>query len=170
MIRKLKKLWIVFQITFVKPGIKAEEYLRKKNIFAHFGKDCSWHTKNLPSEPELVKIDNNVHVAADVRFITHDMFNHHPRYKKYAPWPFYRGTIEIFDNCMIGANSNIMYNTQIGPNAIVAAGAVITQDVPPGEIWGVPAQKIGNIDDLARKRLVMINERESIGNFTDLQR
>lgn len=71
---------------------------------------------------------------------------------------------------MIGANSIIMYNTQIGPDAIVAAGAVITQDVPSGEIWGVPARKIGNIDDLARKRLVMINERESIGNFTDLQR
>ena len=34
----------------------------------------------------------------------------------------------------------------------------------------VPARKIGNIYDLARKRLVMINERESIGNFTDLQR
>ena len=29
-----------------------------------------------------------------------------------------------------------MYNTQIGPDAIVAAGAVITQDVSSGEIWG----------------------------------
>ena len=64
------------------------------------------------------------------------MFNRHPVYKENAPWPFYKGEIEIFDNCMIGANSTIMYDTKIGPNAIIAAGAVVTQNVPAGEIWG----------------------------------
>lgn len=64
------------------------------------------------------------------------MFNKHPIYKKYAPWTFYTGKIEICDNCMIGANSTIMYDIKIGPNVIIATRAVVTQDVPAGEIWG----------------------------------
>ncbi len=47
-----------------------------------------------------------------------------------------------------------MYDTTIGPNAIIAAGAVVTKDVPAGEIWGgVPAVKIGTTDDLAKRRI-----------------
>ena len=71
--------------------------------------------------------------------------------KKYQ---IYLGTIEIFDNVFIGANSTIMYNVKIGPNAIVAAGSVVTKDVPEGKIVaGNPAKVIGTIEDLKIKRL-----------------
>lgn len=153
----------MIRLFFFHHGTDAARYLSSQNIFGEFGEDCAYHTKIIPSEPELVKIHNNVHVAAGVKFITHDiicdMFNRHPKYKKYAPWPFYRGTIEIKDNCMIGANSTLMYNTIIGPNVIIAAGSVITKNVPDGEIWGgVPARCIGYIDDLAKKRLELEDE------------
>lgn len=46
-----------------------------------------------------------------------------------------------------------MYNTEIGPNSIVAAGAVVTKNVPTGEIWGgVPAHCIGYTLELVEKR------------------
>ena len=59
------------------------------------------------------------------------------------------GTIEIFNNVAIGSDTTILFNTKIGPNAIVAAGSVVTKDVPEGVIvGGNPAKVIGYVDDL----------------------
>lgn len=58
-----------------------------------------------------------------------------------------------YDNVMIGANSTIMYDVKIGPNAIVAAGSVVTKDVPEGTIvGGNPAKVIGKFEDFVVKR------------------
>jgi len=47
-------------------------------------------------------------------------------------------------DCWIGAHVVIMPGLTIGDGAIVGAGAVVTHDIPPYEIWaGVPAKKIG---------------------------
>lgn len=45
----------------------------------------------------------------------------------------------------IGANSTILKGVIIGYGAVVAAGAVVTKDVPPFQVWGgVPARFISN--------------------------
>lgn len=65
----------------------------------------------------------------------------------------YIGSIEIFDNCFIGANSTIMYNVKIGPDTVVAAGSVVTKDVPEGAVvGGNPAKVIGSYTTLMDKR------------------
>lgn len=52
-------------------------------------------------------------------------------------------TIKIGSHVWVGMNATIMKGVSIGDNAIIAAGAVVTKDVPAGEIWGgVPAQFI----------------------------
>ena len=46
----------------------------------------------------------------------------------------------------IGSNATILGDVTIGENAIIGAGAVVTQDVPGGAIVaGVPAHVIGNV-------------------------
>ena len=49
--------------------------------------------------------------------------------------------ITIHDHVWIGVNATILKGVTIGEGAIVAAGAVVTKDVPPRSIvGGVPAK------------------------------
>ena len=62
------------------------------------------------------------------------------------------GLTVIEDDVWIGHNSTIVGGLTIGAGAIIAAGAVVTKDVPPCEIWGgIPARKIkdrfGTVED-----------------------
>ena len=54
--------------------------------------------------------------------------------------------IVIGRNVWIGSNSTILPGVTIGDNSVVAAGAVVTKNVPPNVIvGGVPARRIKNI-------------------------
>lgn len=56
------------------------------------------------------------------------------------------GHVHIKKNAWIGANASILPGVTIGVNAIVAAGAVVTKDVPDNTIvGGVPAKIINSI-------------------------
>jgi acetyltransferase-like isoleucine patch superfamily enzyme len=51
--------------------------------------------------------------------------------------------IVIGDNIWIGSFSVILSGVTVGDGAIIAAGAVVTKDVPPRTVvGGVPARKI----------------------------
>ncbi len=53
------------------------------------------------------------------------------------------GPVTIGDYVFIGPRAIILPNVTIGTGAVVAAGAVVTKDIPKFEIWGgVPAKKI----------------------------
>lgn len=52
--------------------------------------------------------------------------------------------IALESDVWVGANVVILKGVSIGRGAIVAAGAVVRDSIPPYEIWGgVPAKKIG---------------------------
>lgn len=51
--------------------------------------------------------------------------------------------VRIHDNCWIASNSIILAGVTIGEGSVVAAGSVVTHDVPPGSVVaGVPAKVI----------------------------
>jgi maltose O-acetyltransferase len=61
------------------------------------------------------------------------------------------GPVTIKDYVFVGPRVIILPNVTIGKGAVVAAGAVVTKDIPDFEIWGgVPAKKIS---DRANKNL-----------------
>ena len=56
--------------------------------------------------------------------------------------------VRIGNDVWIGGNVTILPGVTIGNNVVVAAGAVVTKDVPDNTlVGGVPARKIKEIED-----------------------
>src|SRR5512133_657949 len=109
---------------------------------------------NFGSEPYLISIGRHVTIASGVSFIAHDggtwVFRDQPKYREVIRY----GRIIIHDNCFIGYGSIIMPGVSIGPNAVVASGAVVTRDVPPNTVaGGVPARVLMPLEQYAEKCL-----------------
>src|ERR1035438_3296340 len=132
---------MIFSFTAIYRKIRLWQ-LRKAGLI--IGDDCKM--VKLPafgSEPYLITIGHHVGFAEGVAFITHDggtaVFRHLERYKKVIKY----GRITILDNCIIGARVIILPGVTIGPNSVVAAGSVVTRNVPPGVLAsGNPAKPI----------------------------
>ncbi len=59
----------------------------------------------------------------------------------------YPAPINIGKNVWLGANVTVMPGVTIGDNSVIAAGAVVTKDVPPNVIvGGVPAKVIRHVE------------------------
>ncbi|OAI28334.1 MULTISPECIES: acyltransferase [Methylomonas] len=130
---------------------------------------------NYGSEPYLIRIGNHVTLSFEVCFITHDggTWVYRDRYDELADVTRY-GPIRIYDNCFIGARAIIMPNVKIGPNSLVAAGAVVTKDVPPNSVYGgVPAKLIMTYDQYVAKcseagqRVSKIHKRQRLLKMFD---
>ena len=149
----LKTKFQKIHFTIIWDGKRRAKYLKKNNILAEIGENCLFQSRVFPMDPKLLKIHNNVVIAANVYFVTHDAIRHMLIPKNNIDYQMYLGPIEIMDNVFIGLGSIIMPNVRIGKNVIIAAGSVVNCDVPDNCIYGgVPAKKIGDFADLEKKR------------------
>lgn len=129
-----KRLWQTIRLWSMMSSTKRVNYLRKHEIFGEIGRNVLIMDRKVPLYAKLIRIHNNVRIASNVLFATHDvthlMLNemHKNEGTKYCETV---GCIEIMDNVFIGTGSTIIGGVRIGPNAIVAAGSVVTKDVPP---------------------------------------
>lgn len=58
-------------------------------------------------------------------------------------YPRKEGKVIFKKGCWIGSNATILSGTVIGECAVIAAGAVVTKDVPPYTVYGgIPAKEI----------------------------
>ena len=106
-----------------------------KNVFINTG--CRFQDQGGIRIGDHVLIGHNVVLATlNHDFAPYNMATMHP-----AP-------IHIEDRVWIGANATVVPGVTIGENSIVAAGAVVTKDVPPNTIvGGVPAKVLKRIDE-----------------------
>lgn len=88
-----------------------------------------------------ITIGDNVLIAPKVSLLTEGHPTSIEDRHSLIPKPIY-----IKKNAWIGANSTILSGVTIGENAVVAAGAVVSEDVPDNTIvGGIPAKFIKNI-------------------------
>lgn len=128
-----------------------------KKVFADCGEKVSYFPKILPLYPKLIKFHNNIVIASNVNFITHDaihvVLNNMPEFMREGKYMERVGCIEIMDNVFIGANTTILYGTKIGSNVIVGANTLVIKDLESNSIYaGIPAKRIGSFDDYIKKR------------------
>ena len=91
-----------------------------------------------------LRIGNRVLMGSHVFFVGK---NDHPfRKPGVSVWGAERGVNEpvvIGNDVWIGTGSILLSGVSIGNGAIIAAGSVVTHDVPPCEVWGGnPAHKL----------------------------
>lgn len=151
----IKRLWHTAWM-FILPNKRLRRaYLCKHKVFGCFGEHSFLQNKVIPLYSQLIRIHNNVMVGKKVEFVTHDVVFAMLNNMQKDVWVCEKvGCIEVHDNVFIGANSTVLYGVSIGPNAIVAAGSVVTKDVPPNSVVaGVPAKVIGTFDQVMEKAL-----------------
>lgn len=106
------------------------------------GDDCK--IQNFATLYKGLVVGNRVFIGPHACF-TNDMY---PRAVS-PDWKVIPTKVE--DGASIGANSTVLCGITIGRNAMVAAGAVVTKDVPPHAlVAGVPAKVIGWVCECGR--------------------
>ncbi|MFH6959208.1 DapH/DapD/GlmU-related protein [Flavobacterium aquidurense] len=104
-----------------------------KNVFINF--DCTFLALG------GITIEDDVLIGPKVSLITENHSLNPEERKGLAGKP-----ILIKKNAWIGANATILPGVTIGENAVVAAGAVVSKDVPDNTVvGGIPAKFIKNI-------------------------
>lgn len=93
-----------------------------------------------------IKIGKYCSISYDVKFIVDDGKH---QYNTVTSYPFKsnqiseKSGIEIGNDVWIGLGCTILYGVKIGDGATIAAGSVVTKDIPPYTVvGGVPAKLI----------------------------
>ena len=148
-----KKQLTRLRIALIFESNKRTKYIVKHKIFKSVGKNFFFQPRIIPSDPELIIFHDNVTVASDVTFINHDIANNVLNNLNEGYFEYYKGCIEIMDNVFIGSGTIILPNVKIGPNVVIAAGSVITKDVPENTVVaGIPAKPISTFEEYKEKR------------------
>ena len=102
------------------------------------------------SEPWMIRLGHNVHITSGVQFVTHDggtliLRRQEPTLEWSAP-------ISVGNDVYLGLRAVILPGVTIGNRVIVAAGAIVTKDVPSETVvGGVPAKPLCSMDEYAAK-------------------
>ena len=140
------RTWFYFHVRW--PWVKYKGFVRvmKGTSFAHFpirlGHNVQFGDYCNVSTP--LTVGNNVLFAGRVCFVGKN--GHTFDVPGQLIWQGERGDngmTVVEDDVWIGHRVTVIGPVKIGTGSIVAAGALVTKDIPPCEIWGgVPAKKI----------------------------
>lgn len=125
-------------------------FLARWGGFYEVGRDVSINVGCNVTDPAYTRLGNNVALSS-CTLLGHDgsirVLNN--RFGKKLDSV---GLVDIRDNSFVGHGAIVMPRVTIGPDSFVAAGAVVTKDVPPGVVvGGNPAKVICTTQELLER-------------------
>ena len=113
---------------------------------------CARANAKMPDDPTYVEDLEELfgRKLDDVRILTPFICVNHDMNERHAIYTY--GKVTVKKNAWIGMNVTICPGVSIGEYAVVAAGAVVTKDVPDyAVVGGVPAKVIKYLDPKEQK-------------------
>jgi acetyltransferase-like isoleucine patch superfamily enzyme len=143
----VRRLWLRLLGARIGPGAVLHD-VRFFNLYRRglrglrIGRDCFLGDECLLDLAEAVVLEDQVTLAERVLVLTHMNVGYadHPLQ---ARFPAMAAPVTIRAGSFVGANVTILAGRTIGPRSLVAAGSVVTEDVPADTaVAGVPARAI----------------------------
>jgi|GEM_PF-5185192 len=134
--------------TSLMDGWKRAAFYKKRAILGAQGQHCYFANRDFGTEPFLVAVGDNVYIAAQVKFITHDisvkmLMNYDPSLDIENIRP-----IRIGSNVFLGLGTLVCPGAAIGSDVIVGAGSVVVGKLEGGYVYaGSPAKKIRRFEE-----------------------
>jgi acetyltransferase-like isoleucine patch superfamily enzyme len=111
----------------------------------HVGADCFLGDECLLDLAEGIRMEPHVTLAERVLVLTHTNVGYHD-HPLQARFPASAAPVVLERGCFVGASVTILPGLTIGRESFVAAGSVVTEDVPPRTlVAGVPARRVREI-------------------------
>ena len=150
--RRKRLFWSLVLILRRGSGRSTAEFIRKHHLYGNVGENCMIMKKKLPLYSNMVHLHDNVWVASNVGFVTHDVIHSMLNSKFGGGFVEKVGCIEVMNNVFIGSGTRILYNTRIGNNVIIGSGSLVNKDIPDNSVYaGVPARFICTFDEYVAK-------------------
>jgi maltose O-acetyltransferase len=106
------------------------------------GADCFIGDECLLDLAEEIRIEDKVTIAERVVILTHTNvgYKDHPLQERF---PAFAASVVLRAGSFVGASTTILPGVVVGPRAFVAAGSVVTKNVPEETlVGGVPARPL----------------------------
>ncbi len=117
----------------------------------HVGSKCHIGKRTFLDLSAPIRLEPRSTVSMNVTLLTHIDVGRTPLRETAYP-PAY-GAITIGEGAYIGANAIILHGVNIGRYAVVAAGAVVREDVPDNTVvGGVPARQLKQLPPTQKPR------------------
>lgn len=68
-----KRLWHTLRLYTFRNSRARTEYIRRQQVYGAIGENCTIQKRKVPLYANLIRLGNNVHIASNVSFLTHDV-------------------------------------------------------------------------------------------------